>query len=62
MTIFDLLFLLAVLASLVTLVVAAVTAVRGRGAQALKILLAYSVAAVAYLIIGSRCRFSSPSV
>ena len=50
MTIFGLLFLLA--ASLVTLVVTAVFVVHGRRAQALKILLTYSVGAVAYLITG----------
>jgi len=60
MTIFDLLFLLAVLASLATLVVAAVFATRGRRAQALRILLAYCVAAVAYLTTGIAVAYFKP--
>jgi len=57
MSIFDLLFLLAVLASFVILVVAVVFAIRGRRAQALKILLTYCGAAAAYLATGIAVSF-----
>ncbi len=60
MTIFDLLFLLAVLGSFVTLAVVAVFAIRGRRAHALRILLTYSVAAVAYLVTGIAVSFFKP--
>ena len=52
MTIFDLLFLCAMLASFVTLVIVMTSVVRGRGANALKILRRYAVGATVYLLAG----------
>jgi Zn-dependent protease with chaperone function len=52
MNIFDLLFLLAVLLSLVTIATASVLVLRGRRAQALKILGVYAICALTYLLAG----------
>src|SRR5216684_4354680 len=60
MSIFDLLFLLSILASIVTLAMVAVALVRGRGAQALKIMRIYCLCACAYLIAGVAVSFFRP--
>src|ERR1700733_13065447 len=60
MTIFDLLALAAVLATLVTLLTTAVFALRGRHAQALRILRNLGMCAAAYIVSGLAVSLFSP--
>ena len=60
MSIFDLLFIVAFLTSVVTLATAAISAIRGRRAQALKILGVYAICAGAYLATGLTVSFLKP--
>jgi hypothetical protein len=60
MTIFELLFIVALLASVATLLTAAVYALRGRRAQALRILRSLGMCAVAYFVSGIAVSLFSP--
>src|SRR5580698_3302887 len=60
MTIFDLVFLAAALATFVTLVTTAVYALRGRHAQALRILRNLGMCAAAYIVSGLAVSLFSP--
>lgn len=60
MSIFDLLFIVAFLTTVVTLATVAVSAIRGRRAQALKILQIYGVCAAGYLATGVAVAFLKP--
>ena len=60
MTIFDLLFLASVVASIATLVAVAVLAMRGRRAEALRILRVYGMCALAYLAVALAVDFFKP--
>ena len=60
MGIFDLAFLLSVLASAVTLAVITISVVRGRSATAVKLLKAYGLCVLAYLLSGVAVSYFKP--
>lgn len=60
MTIFDLLFIALFFASVATLLAAAVSAIRGRGAQALRILRTFAICFTIYMAVVFVTALASP--